>query len=107
MFLLPLWIPLLQAPMSRVDVCPEVIQIAPNGEVFTNRFHGRYRTSMKRLESDLRAGCYNDANPSPVTSVTIEAAPNAPSDQMNRVYEVLEQNGWRRGKITVKTWTGR
>jgi len=91
-----------KVPAKPTDVCPLVVEVSSTGAVFTNRFHGRNRTSLKLLASDLRGGCYNDANPSPVTSVTLQISPLAPKAIARAVSNTLEQNGWPPDKITVK-----
>lgn len=54
--------PAIQAQHTRPDVCPMRIEIDSKGQVFTNRFNGRYSTSLKLLAKDLHGGCYNDSN---------------------------------------------
>lgn len=83
------------------DVCPVKIEVYPSGEFYTNRFHGHYKTSAKFLESDLRGGCYNDANPSRVTSVIVKVDPNAPPQAVEGLYRILERNGWPKSKVKV------
>lgn len=80
------------------------IGMGADGTVFTNRFHGWYKVSLKTLDSDLRGGCYNDANPSHVTSVRLFLAPNAPKPNVDSVLSVLKKEGWGRDKISVEPW---
>jgi hypothetical protein len=83
------------------DVCPVKVEIAKSGEFYTNRFSGHYKTSAKLLERDLHAGCYNDANPSKVTSVTLRIVPGAPPRAVNSLYQLLDRNGWPKSKLKV------
>jgi biopolymer transport protein ExbD len=94
--------PTMQAQNMKPDVCPVRIEIDRKGQVFTNRFNGRYSTSLKLLASDLSSGCYNDANPSPVTSVTLTAQEGAPQQRVDAVMKVLEENGWPSNKVIRK-----
>lgn len=91
--------PTIQAKNMKPDVCPVRIEIDRKGQVFTNRFNGRYSTSLKLLASDLRSGCYNDANPSRVTSVTLTTRDGAPQRRVDAVMKVLEENGWPSSKV--------
>ena len=86
---------------QRADACPIRIEVVKSGDFFTNRFSGRYKTSPKLLESDLKAGCYNDANPAAVSSVTLSIAPGTPTERVKLVYEILERNGWPGARIKV------
>jgi hypothetical protein len=83
------------------DVCPVKIEVVKSGKFYTNRFNGHYKTSANFLERDLRGGCYNDANPSKVTSVTLRIAPGAPPQAVNWLYQLLERNGWPKSKLKV------
>jgi hypothetical protein len=56
---------------------------------------------MRTLESDLKAGCYNDGNASKVTSVTIEASPQAPRGRLKILYDLLARSGWPRERIKI------
>lgn len=85
--------------------CPMEVGIAPDGTMFSARMQGWYRTSQKTLARDLQGGCYNDAQPSPVTSVTLEIAPGAPREKVAQVLSVLEKAGWPKLRTKVKTWT--
>jgi hypothetical protein len=77
------------------------IEVVKSGDFFTHRFSGRYKTSTKLLESDLKGGCYNDANPVPVSSVTVSIASGAPEFRVELLYGVLKRNGWPKPKIKV------
>jgi hypothetical protein len=90
---------------SPPSVCPMTVGVASDGVVFSDRFYGWYKISLKTLESDLRGGCYNDANPSRVTSVRLFLAPGAPKPKIDSVLSVLRANGWDRNKIDVKNGT--
>ena len=72
-----------------------------SGDFITDRFNGRYKTSSKLLESDLKTGCYNDANPVPVSSVTVNITPGASTERVKLLYEILERNGWPKARIKV------
>ena len=87
------------------NACPMKIGIAQDGAVFSNRMQGWYRTSQKTLEVVLRGGCYNDANPSEITSVNLEIAPNAPKQRVIQVFSILENAGWPKDKVRSETWT--
>ena len=75
------------------------IEIDSKGQVFTNRFNGRYSTSLKLLARDLHGGCYSDANPSPVTSVTVTTRGGAPQQRVNAVMKVLAESGWPSDRV--------
>jgi hypothetical protein len=81
------------------------IGIGNDGIVYTNRFNGWYETSLKTLGSDLHGGCYNDANPSPVTSVTVILAPSAPKARVDSVFSILGKDGWERSKVNIQPWS--
>ncbi|MGD0888144.1 MAG: hypothetical protein ABR889_02750 [Acidobacteriaceae bacterium] len=91
----------LSALSQNAGPCPMRIQAMKSGELFTNRFNGRYKTSPNLLERDLKGGCYNDANPSPVSSVTLSIAPGTPTERVKLLYEILERNGWPKARIKV------
>jgi hypothetical protein len=84
--------------------CPMTIGIGPGGALYTDRFHGWYKVSVRTIETDLRGGCYNDANPSPVTSVRVFLEPSAPKAKIDSVMSLLKKNGWSRDKIDVEPW---
>jgi hypothetical protein len=88
-----------------MNTCPMKIGIARDGAVFSIRMQGWYRTSQKTLAGVLRGGCYNDANPSEVTSVNLVIAPNAPKEQVDQIFSILEKAGWPKSKVKVETWT--
>jgi hypothetical protein len=90
-----------QAPphATAADSCPMVIRVRPDGTFFTFRFQGWRVTSSKTLESDLKGECYNDANPSKVTSVTVEPSPNAPGSRLKFLYDLLARDGWPRERV--------
>ena len=77
------------------------IEVVKSGAFFTHRFTGRYKTSPKLLENDLKGGCYNDANPGPVSSVTLSIAPAAPTERVKIIYAILERNGWPKARIKI------
>jgi hypothetical protein len=87
------------------NVCPIKIGIARDGAVFSTRMQGWYGTSQTTLAVVLRTGCYNDANPSKITSVTLEIAPHAPEQRIEQVYAILEKAGWSKNRIHVDPWT--
>ena len=84
-------------------VCPMRIGIGADGSVFTNRMQGWYKTSLKTIGF---GGCYNDSRPSPVTSVTLFLAPEAPKAKVDVVLSVLKKEGWSRDRISVESWRG-
>lgn len=87
-----------------MSTCPITLGIGTDGGLYSNRFHGWYEVSAKTVASDLRGGCYNDANPLAVTSVKLFIAPDAPKAAVDRVFSVLEKEGWSREKLTVEKW---
>lgn len=87
------------------NACPMKIGIARDGAVFSTRMQGWYKTSQRTLVSDLRTGCYNDANPSQTTSVKLEIAPGAPKERVEEIFSILEKAGWPKGRVTVESWT--
>ena len=80
------------------------VGVASDGAVYFDRFNGWYKTAPKTLDRVLRAGCYNDANPQPVSSVKLALAPNAPKKRVNLVFSILEKEGWSREKVNVQPW---
>jgi hypothetical protein len=85
--------------------CPITIGIGRDGTLFSDRFYGWYRITPKTLESDLKGGCYNDANPSPITSVKVAIAADAPPPKIDLVFSILARDGWPKGKVNVQSWT--
>jgi hypothetical protein len=86
------------------NACPLKIGIARDGALFSTRMQGWYRTSQETLADVLRGGCYNDANPSKITAVNLEIAPNAPKVRVDQVFSILEKAGWPKAKVIVETW---
>jgi hypothetical protein len=87
------------------NTCPMKIGIARDGALFSTRMQGWYRTSQKTLARVLRGGCYNDANPSAITSVNLVIAPNVPKEQVDHIFLILERAGWPKSKVKVEMWT--
>jgi len=87
------------------NACPIKIGIARDGSVFSDRMQGWHRTSQKTLAGVLRGGCYNDSNPSEISYVKLEIAPNAPKERVDQVFSILEKAGWPKGRVKVETWT--
>jgi hypothetical protein len=85
-------------------VCPITIGVGSDGRLYSDRFHRWYNISSKTLQSDLRGGCYDDANPSPITSVRILVGPGAPDHKVDEVFAILEKQGWSRDKVSVRPW---
>jgi hypothetical protein len=90
-------IPVLAIAMMQ-GVCPMTIGVGRDGALFSGRFYGWYRTSTKTLESDLRGGCFDDANPSQVTSVKLLIAADAPKPKIELIFSILHKEGWPREK---------
>ena len=88
-----------------MNTCPMKIGIARDGAVFSTRMQGWYRTSQETLAGVLREGCYNDANPSEVTSVNLVIAPDTPKEQVDHIFSILEKAGWPKSRVKVGTWT--
>jgi len=86
---------------QRADACPMRIEAVKSGDFFTHLFNGRYKTSPNLLVRDLKGGCYNDANPAPVSSVTLSIEPGTPIERVKLLYEILERNGWPKSRIKV------
>jgi hypothetical protein len=89
-----------------IDVCPIRIAVSPDGTYFDITHNGSYKRSLSVLEKELRGGCYNDANPSPVTAVILEIAPGAPREGIESLYKLLERNGWPPNKVRWESWSG-
>jgi hypothetical protein len=92
------------APSS---TCPMTIGVNSDGTIYSSRFYGWYKTSSRTLDSDLRYGCYNDANPTAVTPVMVLLAPAAPKTRVDLAFSILAKDGWRRDKVSVKLWDGK
>ena len=86
------------------SVCPMTIGIGADGALSSSRFHGWYKVTARTIESDLLGGCYNDANPSKVTSVKVLIAPGAPKQRVDSVFSILKTKGWGRDKVDVESW---
>jgi hypothetical protein len=93
--------------MTPSFTCPMTIGVGGDGTVYSGRFNGWYKVSSKTLDSDLRYGCYNDANPTPVTSVDLLLARGAPSARVDLVFSILKRDGWSREKVNVQQWDGK
>ena len=98
-----------QEPLEAVgkhaeDRCPMTVEVNSSGAFFTNRFHGRYMTSPKLLERDLKGGCYHDSNPAPVSSVRIKVEPGAPERRVALLCRILATNGWPKSRIQIGVW---
>ena len=85
--------------------CPLTIGVGKDGGIFFDRFHGWYKTGPKMLQSVLHAGCYNDNNPHPITSVKLIIAQKAPKERVELVNSILRQEGWTPGKVVAEPWT--
>ena len=92
---------------AAIDACPLVIGVAANGDLYDLNVRNMpaVRRSPKMLEGSLHGGCYNDSNPSKVTSVTLELAPDAPTAKVDLVYAILQRSGWSKDKVTSLVWT--
>jgi hypothetical protein len=86
--------------------CSLRIAIAKDGSFFDILHNGTYKRSPQTLEHELHQECYNDANPSPVTSVVVEIEKDAPQPRITLLYSLLERNGWPREKIRIEPWSG-
>lgn len=98
---------LLTLAMALSFTCPMTIGVSGDGTIYSDRFYGWYRTSPKTLDGVLRGGCYNDANPTPVTSVRLLLAPGAPKSRVDLVFSILEKDGWSRDKVSARPWDGK
>jgi len=87
--------------------CPMTIGITRDGALYVNRMGGWYKTSLQSLDGDLRGGCYNDANPTPVTSVRLLLVAEAPKSKVDLVFSILKKDGWSRDKVSVESWDGK
>jgi hypothetical protein len=87
------------------SICPMTIGVGLDGTFYSDRFHGWYKITPRTLQSDLRGGCYNDANPHAVTSVKIVVAKNAPESKVDQALSILAKEGWPRDKINIQSWT--
>lgn len=97
---------LLAFAMAPSSACPMTIGVRNNGAIYSNRFHGWFHISTRTLNEDLRGGCYNDANPTPVTSVKVLLAPGAPKPRIELVFSLLAKDGWTRDRLVIKAWDG-
>jgi hypothetical protein len=88
------------------NACPMTIGVGRDGTLFSARFNGWYKTSPRTLESDLEAGCYNDADPSRVTFVKLAIASQAPKSRVDLVFSILEKEGWPRARVSIESWSG-
>jgi hypothetical protein len=95
---------MLQGSPQPKDVCPMRIELTRGGAIFTNRFHGRHRTSMELLADDLHGGCYNDARPNEVTSVSLQIDQGASQRHVDDLYSALAKCGWPKERLVMKTW---
>jgi hypothetical protein len=93
--------------LAITPTCPLTIAIDNRGTLFSNRFSGWYEVSTRTLESDLKGGCYNDANPIPVTSVKVLLSVNAPMPKIDRVLAILKEKGWSKDKVDIQVWDGK
>lgn len=87
--------------------CSMTIGIGADGSLFSNRadrLHGWYSIRLKTLGSDLHGGCYNDASPLPVSSVSLFIALNAPKQKVDLVLSILKNYGWNREKVNILPW---
>ncbi len=96
-------VPLLVFAM--MQLCPLTIGVGKDGSIFFDRFQGWYKTTPKTLEGVLHAGCYNDNDPQPITSVKLALAEDAPKQRIKLVNSILKQEGWTPEKIIVLPWT--
>jgi hypothetical protein len=83
------------------DLCPVVYGIDADGRIFVYTHNGNYRRSLVTIESDLKGGCYNDANPASVSSVTIKTAVGSPKGRLDEVLSLLARNGWARDRVKI------
>jgi len=95
------------AAQAQADVCPLVIGVAADGSIYDlNAINmPALRRSAKVLEQTLHGGCYNDANPSPITSVTLDLAPTAPKESVDRVYAIFARAGWPKERVKKELWS--
>ena len=84
--------------------CAVTAGIARDGTLYSDRFRGWYKVSVKTLDGDLRGGCYNDANPLPVKSVKLFIAPHAPKSKIDQVFSIMEKEGWSRDRLVIERW---
>jgi hypothetical protein len=95
-----------QTSSATYGPCSVRIAVATDGGFYDILHNGVYKRSPRTLEQELRGGCYNDANPSRVTSVVLEIADGAPPARTESLYKLLERNGWTRSKVLVEPWSG-
>jgi hypothetical protein len=53
-----------------------------------------FTDGTRPARSVLRAGCYNDNDPQPITYVELDLAANAPRARIDLVYSILGREGW-------------
>jgi hypothetical protein len=85
--------------------CPMTIGIGADGALYSDRMHGWYRITLKSFENDLQTGCYNDSNPSSVTSVKVLLAAGAKKSKVDLVFTTLKRDGWERKQADVQSWS--
>jgi len=86
------------------DICLVRIAVLSDGGYLDVTHNGSYKRTLSILAKQLRGGCYNDANPSPVTAVAVRIAPTAPQKRVNALYETLQKNGWPKDKVRKEEW---
>ena len=95
-----------QSSSAAYGPCSVRIAVAKDGSFFDILRNGVYKRSPRTLEQELHGECYNDANPSQVTSVVLEIADGAPPARTEFLYKLLERNGWARAKVLIEPWSG-
>ncbi|MEG9432586.1 hypothetical protein [Terriglobus sp. ADX1] len=91
---------------ARRDVCPFKLRIAEN-DVLSMRDENApvwYKVSLKTLDTRLGGGCYNDANPSPPTSIKVQFAPMVSPEVKKKFLDLLSRHGWTEKRIQVQPW---
>jgi hypothetical protein len=92
------------SPPSRPanDLCPVSIRITAGGEWMSYRFNGWRIISAETLVRDLQNGCYNDANPSRVTSVHVKPKARAPWHRVDELMGLLAEHGWPKERVQLE-----
>jgi hypothetical protein len=84
--------------------CSITIGVGHNGALFFDRFNGWYKTTPKMLKSVLSAGCYNDNDPQPISSVSLALVAGAPKAKMDLIFSILAQQGWPKNRVHIQNW---
>jgi len=88
------------------DVCAMALGIRTDGTTYELNLMNMppVRRSLKVIAQEARGGCYNDANPSAITSVTLYVEKGTTELKLHPLLNLLSAAGWQREKIHVEQW---